>query len=220
MNATPIRESLALLRAVAKRNELPLSTFRRDGAQCVGLAEGFIPNHGFLGWCWAFRDASDEEAAAILRFWLLHWNQIGYELDCHLGSLLAQKGRLVEDLLAPVLRDTDWSSYASPQTLLAGLAAVPDGAKRAVELLDIVPEDARDGLFIACWYLPALPVQRKLLAKFVEWSADPTWGGGTCEDGWLRVFLCKWISQGTFSLRRLAPLVQWTARHEYRFLLP
>ena len=219
------RPSLSLLRAIAKRNDLPLSSRRWDDAQWVDLAEGFAPEHGFLGWRWAFGDTSDAEAAAILRFWLLHVTRktikFGFELSCHLGSLLAQNGRFVEDLLDPVLRQTDWNSYASPQILLAGLAATPDGAERAVELLDIVPEDARDGLFIACWYLPALPVQRKLLAKFVEWtSSDPSWGGGTGEAGWLRSFLCKWMAQNIFSLRRLAPLVQWDARRNFDLLMP
>ena len=223
--STPIRESLSLLRTVADRNGYPIETFREDGLQCVIFSEVFDLEEDFLGSYWAFRGASDAEAAAILRFWIRHATrktktmEFGHSLKWSLGRLLAEKGRLVEDLLAPVLRQTDWSSYDAPQFLLAGLAAFPDGAERAIELLDIVPEDARDGLFIACWLLPARNVQRKLLAKSLAWIADPAWHGYPNEAYWLRCFLCKWMAQGTFSLRRLAPLVQWAARREFEHLV-
>lgn len=218
------RPSLALLRAVADRNGYPIETFREDGIQGVIFSDVFDLEEDFLGSYWAFRGASGAEAAAILRFWLRQETrktktlEFGYSLACSLGRLLAEKGRLVEDLLDPVLRQTDWTSCDAPQFLLAGLAAFPDGPERAAELLDIVPEDARHGLFLACWHLPALPVQRKLLAKCLEWIADPAWHGYPDEAYWLRCFLCKWLVQDTFSLRRLAPLVQWNARRDFTLL--
>ena len=223
MNATPIRESLALLRTVADRNG-SIKTFREDGIQNVFFSDVFDLGEDFLGSYWAFRGASDAEAAAILRFWIRQeirktkTMEFGYSLACSLGRLLAEKGRLAEDLLDPILRQADWTSCDAPQFLLAGLAAFPDGAERVVGLLDVVPEDTRDGLFIACWHLPARNVQCKLLAKCLEWIADPAWHGYLFEANWLRYFLCKWMAQGTFSLRRLAPLVQWNARREFGLL--
>ena len=214
-----------LLRAIAKRNGWRITSFRNeDDVQCVDFSDAAkpMPIDGCLDSSWAFSDASNEEAAAILRFWLRHETRksmaFGFDLACHLGRLLAERGRLVYDLLEPVLLETDWRSYASPQILLAGLAAFPDGAKRAVKMLDIVPEDARDGLFLACWHLPALAVQRKLRDKFEEWSATADWGGGTGEAGWLHAFLCKWIAQRTFPLCRLDRLVRWNAQREFGLL--
>ena len=216
------RPSLSLLRTVAARTGVTLEFYRPDNH--VDVAKGFAPGDPGLGWCWTFQDASDAEAAAILRFWILHetrqTKEFGYPLACSLGHLLAEKGRLVEDQIAPILRETDWTSYGVPDFLLAGLAAFPDGAKRAIKLLDIVPEDYCDGLFLACWHLPSPRVQRKLLSKFLEWTASPAWHGYPPAADWLRFFLCKWIAQGTFSLRRLAPLLQWSARREFALLMP
>ena len=83
----------------------------------------------------------------------------------------------------------------------------------------MLPNDARDGLFLACWKLKDMELHDKLLRKFEEWlTADETWGCGDGEDGWLKHFLGKWISEETFPYERLKNLVVWHFQHEHRFL--
>lgn len=157
----------------------------------------------------AFDQATDAEATLLLRGFIGEAYRCTFELNRHFARLLARKGALVATELEARLTTIDWSSYASPSVLLAGLAALPEGIAWILRLLDEVPIDHRDGLFTACWYTVDDEVREKLLAKFDAWRQAPGWGGGDGEDYWLGQFLRKWRSMGAFPEERLAPLIQW-----------
>ena len=167
---------------------------------------------------WMFSDVSDSEATVLLTASIERSHLFTYEIHCHLSRLMAVKGKLVSSRMDNVIATTDWSSCASPTFLLSYLAVKSDGAEWILRLLDVVPNDARDGLFTACWYSNDPRVQSRLCEKFDEWAKDPTWGGGDREGAWLKYFLSKWISEETFTYERLKNLVVWHFRHEHRFL--
>ena len=159
---------------------------------------------------WMLRGATDEEAKIILRDFVANTTLCGWSLNCQMARLLSEKGQLVAKKVDRILETTDWESYASPQLLLSYLAVKPDGAKWAYRLLDVVLDDARDGLFLACWKIKDKRLHAKLLRKFEEWfTQDETWGGGTGEDGWLGRFVSKWLTEGTFTYARLEKCIRW-----------
>ena len=163
---------------------------------------------------WMLRGATDNEAKIILRDFVAKKTLCGWSLNCQMARLLSEKGQLVAKEMDRILEKTDWESYASPQLLLSYLAVKPDGAKWAYRLLDVVFDDARDGLFLACWKIKDKRLHAKLLRKFEEWfTKDATWGGCTGEDGWLGRFVSKWLIQGTFSYARLVKCIRWHFKH-------
>jgi len=87
---------------------------------------------------------------------------------------------------------------------LSYLALRDDGASLAAHLLDEVPEDARDGLFLGCHRLRSEPLDRRLMRKFVEWGAGPWSPGSTGELYALEKFIAKWLG-----LYRFGDLVRW-----------
>ena len=92
------------------------------------------------------------------------------------------------------------------------------GLKWIVKFLDVILEDARDGILTACWHCNDRRVQKKLLEKFEEWSVDPSgWGDGTGEDVWLGRFLAKWTKESTFSWQRMKKLMEWAVCHNLMF---
>lgn len=168
---------------------------------------------------WMFSDVSDKEATALLTAFMRNDNHLTYEILCHLSRLMAVKGLLVSSQMDDIVATTDWSSYASAASLLSYLAVKPDGVEWILRLLNVVPNDARDGLFTACWYCNDTRVQARLFEKFDEWiKEDKAWGGGDRENVWLQHFLGKWISEEIFPYERLKELVVWHFRHEHQFL--
>jgi hypothetical protein len=79
-------------------------------------------------------------------------NQAERELVDYLAvvKLLSTHGHLVAEIMDPLLNTLNWSSYSEHQLFLSYLALRTDGPSLATHLLDVVPEDARDGLFLAC----------------------------------------------------------------------
>ena len=162
----------------------------------------------------AFKKATEKEAKILLDDFVCKRTRIGFGLSCQLARLLSEKGQLVAKKMDCILEKTDWESYASPQLLLSYLAVKPDGAKWAYRLLDVVLDDARDGLFLACWKISDKRLQAKLLRKFEEWfTEDEAWGSGTGEDGWLGRFISKWLTEGTFAYERLEKCIRWYFKH-------
>src|SRR5881394_821246 len=127
-------------------------------------------------------------------------------LRSRLSKLLSQKGRLVSETIDPLLRSLDWSSWSSYQLFLSYLAVRDDGAELASRLLDQVPEDARDGLFLACYRLQSTALDRKLIDKFLEWGAEGWSPESTGELYALEQFIAKWL--GLFPYRDLEGVVR------------
>lgn len=208
----------SLIRKIAKRNGsakyYPLTTFVEDGTRYM-TCDGWLSAE--TDDIWLFSDVSDVEAKMLLEAFVTDASHCTYDIQRHFSRLLATKGVLVAELMDKIVETTDWGSYASPQLMLSYLAAKPDGVKWILKLLDVVLDDARDGLFVACWYCNDKRVQKKLLGKFKEWSRDPGWGGGTGEDCWLGRFLTKWTKESTFEWRSMNDVVKWAVCHNLMF---
>ena len=203
--------------------------FRSNGGECLltreEYADGLRPlncdlehSDSFLKENWVLRLATDDESQIILRYFLSSPNDIAFELACHFARLLAEKGYMVKTELTELIAITDWSSYASPHLALAGLPYIDNSESITIRLLDIVPNDCRDGISIACWHFNNLKVQEKLLQNFEKWIQDETWGGGDGESAWLGRFLGKWISKKTFSFDSLKNLIVWHFENEHKYL--
>ena len=189
-----------LIRKIAKRNgsavHYPLVTFLDGGVRYMTCENRLFPE---IDPIWLFSDVSDEEAKLLLGAFVDGKTLCTYDIMRHLSRLLATKGMLVSRQMDKILERTDWESYAAPQLLLSYLAVKPDGDKWIIRLLDIVPEDCRDGLFLACWYLDDFGVNKRLLAKLAAWSVDPNWSGAaTGEQVWLKRFSNKLRNDGLF----------------------
>ena len=77
--------------------------------------------------------------------------------------------------------------------LLAALGSDQKYESEIIKLLDAVPVDARDGVFMACEALNTPAICRKLMEKFTLWiKADPDYGNSTGEGGNLVDFIALW----------------------------
>lgn len=209
---------LALIRKIAERNGAieyyPLREFEDEGKRWL-TCDGWLSAETSSEWL--FSDVSDEEAKTLLRAFALKEDCCTFEVHRHFARLMATKGGLVRDLMDSLVGSTDWKAYSS-FPVASYLATMRNGVDWILKILDIVPNDGRDGLFTACWYCEDARVQGKLLTKFEEWSNDQTWGGGDGEGQWMKEFLCKWISKDVFPYERLKNLVTWYFKHEFRAL--
>lgn len=146
-----------------------------------------------------FDDCSDAEARILLEAFLTVGLSVGWSVSEQLSKLLSKRGQLVSDIIDPLLSKTDWSSVSTRQLYLSYLALRDDGAALADGLIDIVPEDARDGLFLACHRLRSESLDRKLMNRFVKWEKE---GWSPCSTGELHAlqqFISKWLGLYPFS---------------------
>ena len=165
---------------------------------------------------WLLKAITSEEAVFVLNRFLDDDTGCAHDLLCQFSRLLVEQGGLVKRRLTEFYAGKDWTSYSAPHLTLSGLVHLSDGARRICKLLDEVPEDCRDGLFLACWHLNDSVVNKRLCEKFEEWSADPSWSGtATGEGAWLEQFLGKWIAEGMFSCGQLEQLVVWHFKHRH-----
>ena len=162
-----------------------------------------------LGRDWLFSCATDEEAHALLTPFVSGSLDVGPGLHCELVRLLAEKGSAVKEPLREVIDGTDWSRYGTPCHVLAGLHFLPEGKRKTMKLLNVIPEDWRDGLLASIWKTNDLEVNTALLRKFEEWILIPDWGPSSGEGAWLGKFIAKWLSEGTFDTKRLAAVSRW-----------
>lgn len=171
-----------------------------------------------LGQDWLFSCATEEEACALLTSFVSGTLDVGPGLGCELTRLLAEKGSLVKEQLKKVIEGTDWSRYGTPCRVLAGLHFLPDGKRKTMELLNIIPEDWRDGLLASIWKSNDIEMNLALLRKFEEWIQFPDWGASSGEGRWMDKFIAKWIANEVFSYERLGKLITWHFKREFRRL--
>jgi len=140
-----------------------------------------------------FDDSSDAQVKTFLDAFLTHGLSVSWSVSEQLCKLLSARGRLVGETMDRLLTTLEWSSCSQDQLFLSYLAVREDGAALGIRLLDQVPEDARDGLFLACHRLQSEALDRKLIGKFVEWGAGRWSPGSTGELYALQQFIVKWL---------------------------
>jgi len=158
-----------------------------------------------------FDDCSETEAKVFLEAFLAHKLSVGFSVSEQLSKLLSTRGRLVSESMEPLLTTLDWSSWAGHLLFLSYLAVRDDGASLAARLLDQVPEDGRDALFLACHRLKSEELDRKLIAKFMEWGAGAWDPGATGELYALEQFIAKWL--GLYPYRDLEGVIRLYFEH-------
>ena len=140
-----------------------------------------------------FDDCDETQVKMFLIAFLAHNLSVGWSVSVQLSKLLSSRGLLVGNIADPLMETLDWSSCGIHQLFLSYLAVHRKGAALAEQLLDRVPEDCRDGLFLACHKLQSEKLDRKLIAKFMEWGAGPWSPGATGELYALEQFIAKWL---------------------------
>lgn len=195
--------------------DIAFRTYGSDGIVRIEVSgdETYLETDPFgvvpIGSEWLFRSATSEEAELLLRSFILGGLHVGYGLSCEFARLLAEKGSLVRDQLTSIIDKVDWGSYGTPQFCLAGLHFISCGKQRTIDLLEIVPENWRDGLFTAIWMADDIEIYNRLLIKFEEWQQSSTWGLSSGEGSWLGKFLAKWLSDGIYDVCRMEKLLCW-----------
>lgn len=178
---------------------------RRNGSQTVseivsnsGGADyieidsfGVVP----FGESWRLRLVDSEECAYLLNLFIDHREYFGFGLSGELARLLAERGKCVADRIAHIVATTDWRSYGAHSMILAGLPWIDGGIEWAMKLLDIAPEDRRDGLFLAIWKMNDLKLNLKLLECFEKWHQEDGWGMVSGERGIMMKFLVRWANE-------------------------
>ena len=146
-----------------------------------------------------FDDCDDSQAKLFLESFLTDGLNVSWSVSEQLSKLLSTRGRLVSGIIDPLLSNLDWSSISTRLLFLSYLALREDGAALAIGLLDQVPDDGRDGLFLACHRLQSEDLDRKLMEKFVEWDArrEPLQGTGALYA--LEQFIAKWLKLYPYS---------------------
>lgn len=140
-----------------------------------------------------FDDCNDAQAKLFLESFLGKNITVGWSVAEQLSKLLAKRGQLISHIVEPLLETRDWTYGNSEVLYLSYLATMKGGAALAEKLLDQVREDFRDALFLACHRLQSEKLDKKLIAKFMEWDAG-RWS--PCETGniyALERFIAKWL---------------------------
>jgi hypothetical protein len=179
-----------------------------DGDACVDIsgAPGLFETQGIFDSC------SDEDARILLADFVLRKTECGHDLGCELAKLLASRGCLVKELIEPIIQEQDWSVFSAHFFLLSYVVNVDDRERWMTRLLDIVPEDFRDGIFLACFRADSPKIDAVLMDKFAEWDRDASWTPtATGELGALGFFLKRWMQK--YSMDKLHVPVSIYFRH-------
>lgn len=159
-----------------------------------------------------FDDCTDAQAKLFLESFLANGLSVGWEVSLQLSKLLATRGQLVRQTIEPLLMTLDWGTYNIHLLYLSYLALIKEeGPALAGRMLDEVPEDGRDALFLACHRLQSEKLDSKLIEKFMEWGTG-NWGpADTGELYALEQFIAKWL--GLYPFRDLEGVIRLYFRH-------
>ena len=145
-----------------------------------------------LGQLRIFKECSEDELTLLFSA-LIENKALYWDIALEIAKLLPEKGHLIKDEL-----HLD-ECIANPfdgfnQLLLAFLGCDQIYENQIIALLDEIPEDARDGLFMACAKLDTSAIFCKLAEKFTEWiTDDPDYGNGSGEGRYLDDFIMLWV---------------------------
>lgn len=133
-----------------------------------------------------YDSVDDATACRLSNDWLDGKVQIGWNCNLELSKLLAKRGHLVRDRVENIVQQImsgEVSFYSG--LCLTFLPRMKDGEQLAIGLLEIAPDDLRDGLFHACYKLNTPLIYEAFKSSVRRWAAsDKNWGSGTGE-AWL-----------------------------------
>ena len=158
-----------------------------------------------------FDDCDDARAECFLKAFLQSELDVSWSVSEQLSKLLSIRGGLVSHVMDPILTTRNWDSIGNHLLFLSYLAVKKDGATLAMRLLDQVPNDGRDGLFLACFKLTSEELDRKLIRKFEEWDTQNWDPANTGELGALKKFIGKWLR--LYHYKELEAVIRLYFRH-------
>lgn len=140
-----------------------------------------------------FDDCDEAQAKLLLQSFLTHNLSVSWSVSEQLSKLLSVQGHLVGETVDQMLKASNYWR-GTQQLFLSYLALRPDGPELASRFLDEIEEDFRDGLLLACHRLNSEALDRKLMAKFLEWESGDWSPGSTGELYALEQFIAKWVN--------------------------
>ena len=147
-----------------------------------------------------FEACNDAETLALLKSFFEDHLRFGFNLSCQLSRLLSRKGMLCKRKVETIIRESDWKSMDSNFFALSYVAQMEDNGTLLPRLLDDVPEDFRDGLFLALYLCDKTSVHDSLIQRFRLWGCHTTWTPtSTGEIQWLAIFIKKWLKMYPFT---------------------
>ena len=138
-----------------------------------------------------FAECSDSELELLFNA-VIDRNPLDFDIICEICKMLPAKGYLLSEKLEKIIFESEFD-YSDYQLLFAYLGCDKKYEAKIIELLDTIPKDFRDGLFIACDRLNTPAITCKLFEKFTrEIIENNSFGAGTGEDAILEDFIKKW----------------------------
>jgi len=124
-----------------------------------------------------YDSCSDSTCRDLLLDFLDSRTSTSWSVQLELSKLLSKRGSVVRERIEPQLLDPAAYFSHSKSLFLSYLALMGHAESRVIQLLDSVPSDSRDGLFLACYRLGTEAIFKRLVEKVREWhSEDPWWG--------------------------------------------
>lgn len=149
-----------------------------------------------------YDNVDDQTARTLMIEWVAGRAHTGtYEI----AKLLAGRGQLIAEQMTPIIErlaaggdELDWTRRCHYLSIGYVVSLPPADAERlALRFLDLMPEDFRDGVLLACYRLGGSTIDAAVQAKFRQWLNDWSWcGSSTGELAWVRAFLDKWDQAG------------------------
>ena len=142
-----------------------------------------------------FDTCTEDIKAALLEFYFSPQGlsvSFNWDVNVEFAKLAAKHGGLVEQRAEgffPKNFTDEWGTYFLH---MAYFGSSDKYEQELARLIEISPEDGRDGLFVGSWFSQSELVQQILMKEFCKWIDDFSFGGGTGEMQALRSFIGKW----------------------------
>lgn len=142
-----------------------------------------------------FDECKDDVKTAMLEFYFSPQGlsvSFNWDVNVEFAKLAAKHGKLVEqraEEFFPKNFTDEWGTYFLH---MAYFGSSGKYERELARLIEVSPEDGRDGLFIGSWFSQSELVQQILMKEFCKWIDDFSFGGGTGEMQALRSFIGKW----------------------------
>ena len=142
-----------------------------------------------------FDECKDDVKTAMLEFYFSTQGlsvSFNWDVNVEFAKLAAKHGKLVEqraEEFFPKNFTDEWGTYFLH---MAYFGSSSKYERELARLIEVSPEDGRDGLFVGSWFSQSELVQQTLMKEFCKWIESPSFGDGTGEMQALRSFIGKW----------------------------
>lgn len=142
-----------------------------------------------------FDDCSIEIKKSLLDFYFsprIHNVSFNWDVNIEFAKLAAKYGHFVQGKAKSFFPKNiidEWERYFLHMAYFGSSIEYED---ILIKLINCSPEDGRDGLFIAAWFLDTPRVYESLVRNCLRWHKDNNLDAGTGEIQAMRLFCQKW----------------------------